>query len=127
MALHIKVIIPGGLLLDTAADTAVVPGSQGEFQVLPGHLPLFTAVSPGLLSLDEAGKRQVALFGTSGAGIGDEVKVMEELLKPTGAVIRGGFYCKGRTLLFNRGHPSGEELAGAREFAREMKKHAEQG
>jgi len=67
--------------------------------------------------------RQVALFGTSGDGNGDEVRAMEELLKPADALIRGNFYCKGRSFfLFNRKHPSNEELAHAREFANEMKK-----
>ena len=67
--------------------------------------------------------RQVALFGTSGDGKGSEVRAMEELLKPKGALIRGSFYCQGRTFfLFYRGHPSNEELAKAREFANEMKK-----
>jgi len=67
--------------------------------------------------------RQVALFGTSGSGRGDEVRVMEELLKPKGALIRGSFYCQGRSFfLFFRGHPSNEELANAGEFANEMKK-----
>ena len=66
--------------------------------------------------------RQVALFGTSGGGRGDEVRVMEELLKSKGALMKGSFYCKGRFVLVNRGHPSGEELAKAREFAKEMKK-----
>ena len=66
---------------------------------------------------------QVALFGTSANGRGDEVRVMEELLKWEGALIRGSFYCKGRFFfLFNRGHPSDEELAKAREFAKEMKR-----
>jgi len=67
--------------------------------------------------------RQVALFGTSGSGEGAEVRVMAELLKPTGALIRDSFYCQGKSFfLFNRGHPSNEELAKAREFANEMKK-----
>jgi len=66
--------------------------------------------------------REVALFGTSSGGRGDEVRVMEELLKSKGALIEGSFYCKGRFVLVNRGHPSDEELAGARKFAKEMKK-----
>ena len=66
--------------------------------------------------------RQVALFGTSGRGEGNEVKAMEELLKPKGALIRDSFYCQGYPwYLFIRGHPSNEELANAREFANEMK------
>ena len=67
--------------------------------------------------------RQVALFGTSGRGEGNEVRAMEKLLKPKGALIRGGFYCQGKSFfLFYRGHPSNEELAKARDFANEMKK-----
>jgi len=66
--------------------------------------------------------RQVALFGTSGSGEGAEVRVMEELLKPKGALIRGSFYCQGKSFfLFYRGHPSDEELTNAREFANEVK------
>jgi len=67
--------------------------------------------------------RQVALFGTSAFGGGDEVRVMEELLKWEGALIRGSFHCKGGFLFFfNRGHPTDEELAKAKEFAKEMKR-----
>jgi flavodoxin len=67
--------------------------------------------------------REVALFGTSAGGGGDEVRVMKELLKSAGALIRGSFHCRGRFFFFfSRGHPSDEELARAREFAKEMKK-----
>jgi len=71
---------------------------------------------------NDFGRRQVALFGTSAAGRGDEVRVMEELLKSAGALIKGSFFCKGRFLCLNRKHPSDEELAKAREFAKEMKR-----
>ena len=67
--------------------------------------------------------REVALFGTSAGGGGDEVRIMEELLKSKGALMKGSFYCKGRFFFFfSRGHPSDEELAKAREFAKEVKK-----
>ena len=66
--------------------------------------------------------REVALFGTSGSGEGHEVRTIEELLKPKGALIRGSFCCQGKSFfLFDRGHPSNEELAKARKFANEMK------
>ena len=67
--------------------------------------------------------RRVALFGTSGSGEGAEVRAMEELLKPKGALIRGNFYCQGKAFfVFGRGHPGNEELTNAREFANEIKK-----
>jgi len=66
--------------------------------------------------------RQVALFGTSEGGKGNEVRVMEKLLKPKGALVKGIFYCKGQDGSLNIGHPSDDDLAQAREFARLMKK-----
>ncbi len=66
--------------------------------------------------------RQVALFGTSGDGKGNEVRAMEQLLKPKGAIIKSSFYCQGKTFfLFYRGHPSQKELANASKFAKQMK------
>jgi len=78
MALQVSVIIPGGVLVETVADTVVVPGSEGEFQVLPGHLPMFTALQPGLLCLDEAGKRKVAVFGGIVEVVDDKVSVLAD-------------------------------------------------
>ncbi len=78
MPLQLKVIIPGGILLDTAVDTVIVPGSEGEFQVLPGHLPLFTGMQQGLLCLDEAGQRKVAVFGGIAEVLDDQVTVLAD-------------------------------------------------
>jgi len=66
--------------------------------------------------------RKVALFGTSGNGKGNEVKAIEEMLKPASAHIAGSFCCKGHPSILFKEHPNDEELTGAREFASEMKK-----
>ncbi len=66
--------------------------------------------------------RQVALFGTSLSGKSGKVEEVEELLKPTGALIRDSFYCQRKNLPFlHRGRPSEEELTNARAFANKMK------
>ncbi|MDD4876085.1 MAG: flavodoxin family protein [Dehalococcoidales bacterium] len=76
-----------------------------------------------ILNNDFKGKK-VALFGTSANGSGDEVKAMEELLKPTGAIIMGKFSCKGKYFFFfNRKYPSEKNLSDAREFAKKMKEN----
>ncbi len=65
--------------------------------------------------------RKVALFGTSGAGAGKEVAAMAEAFKQKGANVIGSYYCKGKAfIVVNIGHPSKDELEGARKFAREM-------
>ena len=65
--------------------------------------------------------KHVALLGTSGMGDGDEVNVMEELLKTKGLLIKGSFCCKGQSRSSSAGHPSDEELTNTREFANKMK------
>lgn len=65
--------------------------------------------------------RRVALFGTSGGGLGNEVKAMAEALKGRGATVVGEYFCGGQFLLFvSRGHPNAADLDAARKFAREM-------
>ena len=101
---------------ELAKDSFVFLGS-GCYAGNPGGRMLKFIVS------NDFKEKKVALFGTSGSGEGAEVRAMEELLKPTGALIRGSFYCQGKSFfLFSRGHPSQEELANARKFANEMKK-----
>jgi flavodoxin I len=65
--------------------------------------------------------RKVALFGTSGGGIGKETEAMAESLKQKGAGVLGSYDRTGSTfLLLNSGHPDKNDLDGARTFAREM-------
>jgi F-type H+-transporting ATPase subunit epsilon len=40
---------PRGALVDTDVEEVTAPGSLGEFGVLPGHVPLLSALKPGVL------------------------------------------------------------------------------
>jgi flavodoxin I len=80
-----------------------------------------------IMKLIEAGDfkgRKVALFSTSGGGLGMELKVMAEALKAKGADVPGSYTCAGKVLpalfLYQRGHPDAAEIESARKFAREM-------
>ena len=65
--------------------------------------------------------RKVALFGTSAKGAGKEVEGMAEALKQKGAIVMGSYSTKGRAfVVVNLGHPSREDLEGARKFAKEI-------
>jgi len=52
-ALHVNVVTPRGAVCVAEADAVIAPGELGEFEVLPGHIPLLTALHPGVLSLGE--------------------------------------------------------------------------
>ena len=70
---------------------------------------------------NDFGGRKVALFGTSGAGAGNEVAAMAEALKQKGAEVIGNYHSAGRAFVVaNIGHPNKDELSAARKFAREM-------
>jgi F-type H+-transporting ATPase subunit epsilon len=41
---------PRGALVDAEVDEVTAPGDLGEMGILPGHVPLMTALRPGVLS-----------------------------------------------------------------------------
>src|SRR4029079_14356555 len=47
--MRLSVTTPRGSLVDTAVDEVTAPGELGEFGVLPGHVPLMSALKPGVL------------------------------------------------------------------------------
>ena len=46
-----RLVMPERELLATEADMVVVPGSEGDFGVLPGHAPLISTVRPGVIEV----------------------------------------------------------------------------
>ena len=61
--LHLEVATPDGLALHTEAEIVTAQSVEGEFGVLPGHLPLLAATKAGLLKYRVAGKDEVAAVG----------------------------------------------------------------
>lgn len=47
--LHLKVISPTGILLDTDAEMVNLPGEMGPFTILEGHAPLIASLRAGEL------------------------------------------------------------------------------
>lgn len=60
--MHIQVVTPTGTVLDEDALEVTVPGVVGELGILPGHLPIITALEIGELSVrTPAGRRHYAV------------------------------------------------------------------
>jgi F-type H+-transporting ATPase subunit epsilon len=47
--MRLSITTPRGALVDTDVDEVTAPGELGEFGVLPGHVPLMSALKPGVL------------------------------------------------------------------------------
>lgn len=48
--LKLEIVTPYGLVLSEDVDEVVCAGSEGEFGVLPGHVPFFTTLKIGMLT-----------------------------------------------------------------------------
>jgi len=47
--MKLSVTTPRGALVDADVEEVTAPGALGEFGVLPGHVPLMSALKPGVL------------------------------------------------------------------------------
>jgi F-type H+-transporting ATPase subunit epsilon len=54
--LLLEIVTPTGVALSERVDEIVAPSVQGEFGVLPGHLPMLAALDTGLLHYREGNK-----------------------------------------------------------------------
>ncbi|MBU6449100.1 MAG: ATP synthase F1 subunit epsilon [Rhodospirillales bacterium] len=66
MPLALEIISPERLLLARDVDMVVVPGTEGDLGVLPGHSKLVTSLRGGLVDIYEGGKITDRLFVTGG-------------------------------------------------------------
>ncbi|AIL65002.1 ATP synthase subunit epsilon [Rickettsiales bacterium Ac37b] len=47
--LNLEIITPEGKIFSHEVDMAVIPGTEGDLGILPGHISLISTVRPGLL------------------------------------------------------------------------------
>ncbi|GGE17562.1 ATP synthase epsilon chain [Polymorphobacter glacialis] len=52
--LNFELVSPERLLSSGQVAMVVVPGSEGDFGVLPGHAPMMSTIRPGAISIYEA-------------------------------------------------------------------------
>jgi F-type H+-transporting ATPase subunit epsilon len=48
-----ELVTPERLMLSTEVEMVVVPGTEGNFGVLPGHSPLISTIRPGMIDVYE--------------------------------------------------------------------------
>lgn len=51
--LGVNLITPRGVVAHADTDAVTAPGELGEFELLPGHVPMLTALKPGVLTIGE--------------------------------------------------------------------------
>jgi F-type H+-transporting ATPase subunit epsilon len=59
MPISLSVVTPEGQAFHGEADAVVLPGSEGEFGVLPGHEPFLTALRIGPMTIRKPGGEEL--------------------------------------------------------------------
>jgi F-type H+-transporting ATPase subunit epsilon len=49
--LGVNLVTPRGVIAHTDTDSLQAPGELGEFELLPGHVPMLSALKPGVLTI----------------------------------------------------------------------------
>ena len=60
-ALDVNLVTPRGVVAHDATDGLTAPGEEGEFEVLPGHVPFLTALRPGVLTIGDRTRARYAV------------------------------------------------------------------
>jgi F-type H+-transporting ATPase subunit epsilon len=59
--LGVNLVTPRGVVAHTETDSVQAPGELGEFELLPGHVPLLTALKAGVLTIGTKARARYAV------------------------------------------------------------------
>ena len=88
MPVQFELVTPEELLVSRDVDMVVVPGTEGNFGVLPGHAPLISTIRPGTIDIYEANTIAERIFVAGGLAeviperctvLADEAWTLDEL------------------------------------------------
>jgi len=105
--MKLEIVTPNGVIFDDEVKQVTLPGSEGEFGVLPRHATLVSLLDTGVIVIEKADGSEVAVAINSGY-----VKVDEE---KTTCIVDGAVALSGED----------SDLAKALEEAKELIKKAE--
>ena len=87
MSISVRIVTPRAVAFEGEAQRVEAPGHEGEFGVLPGHIPFLTLSHPGRLTVTEVnGTQHAFIVGAGFAEAGPErVTVLTDLCEEVGA------------------------------------------
>ncbi len=87
MPIQLSVVTPDRDVLGVECDEVVAPGRNGEIGLLPGHIPLITALRPGVLTVVKGGKKSFYAVSSGFAEVdADTVTVLTASCEPASAI-----------------------------------------
>ena len=91
MPVQFELVSPERLIISTEVDMVVVPGTEGNFGVLPGHSPLISTIRPGTIDIYQGGAVTERVFVVGGIAevTPERCTVLAEDAMPPDALERG--------------------------------------
>src|SRR3569623_2194507 len=85
--LAVNLVTPRCVIAHTDTDSLQAPGDLGEFELLPGHVPMLTALRAGVLTIGTKSRARYAV-STGYLRIDPEgaVQILVERAKPVGEI-----------------------------------------
>lgn len=79
MAFTLEIVTPDGIAYAQTIESVVLPTTEGEIGILPGHIPLIATIAPGELKVIRSGKEEFLAIDKGFVRImGDVVAVLTE-------------------------------------------------
>jgi F-type H+-transporting ATPase subunit epsilon len=63
---HFELVSPDKVLFSGPAQAVLVPGNEGDFQVLSDHAPVMSSMRPGVVGIDDAQGKHSRVFVRGG-------------------------------------------------------------
>jgi len=95
-----ELVTPERLLLSEMVEMVVVPGTEGNFGVLPGHAPLISSIRPGMIDVYEGQTITRRIFVVSGIAevTAERCTVLADKALPPEELDRGGIEAELQTI-----------------------------
>jgi F-type H+-transporting ATPase subunit epsilon len=95
-----ELVTPERLLLSEMVEMVVVPGTEGNFGVLPGHAPLISSIRPGTIDVYEGQTISRRIFVVSGIAevTPERCTVLADEALPPEELDRGGIETERQTI-----------------------------
>jgi F-type H+-transporting ATPase subunit epsilon len=85
--LHLEVITPAGVIASVQADMVVLPGIDGKFGVLPGHIRFLSGIVPGELHYINDNKTEYMAVSSGFAEVNnDRVSILADSAEMAGNI-----------------------------------------
>ena len=118
--LHFELVSPAKLLKSVDVDMVVVPGTEGDFGVLPAHAPVVSTLRTGVIEVHDGGEPEKLLVVGGFAEVNSAgLTILAELATPINEVDKAGYEAELKNLTEDVQDAKDDEAKARAEKARD--------